>query len=471
MLTYDLKKRGKQPLYHYLYRCIRKDIEDGAIAPDEKLPSKRSLAAHLGVSIQTVQNAYGQLVSEGYISAVEKSGYFACKWEKPDIRTRQAVKQPLLNERPAASGWQVDFTRNTVLRELFPFSAWAKITRQILCERNEGLFSPLPHNGLPALRKAIAAYLKRYKGISVSSEQILIGAGTEYLYSLLVKLLGADQIYALEDPGYRKISRIYQSEGAACVWIPADGIGLYADTLENSGAQVVHVSPSHHFPTGTIMPALRRQKLLHWAEGKKSRYIIEDDYDSEFRYLGRPIPPILELDHAEKVLYMNTFSKTLSPAIRISYLILPPHLLERYHQKLGFLSCTVSAQEQFTLARFIETGLFERHLNRSIRAYKLRRDEIIHLIRDAFGTAVDIKEADSGLHFIAHFKNLNDQQIKDWFQAAGIHISCLSDYYHTPALAPEGRAVINYSGVDPRTLQSALQMLPVHPPASKTAAR
>ncbi len=455
MLTYDLKARGSQPLYHYLYRCIRRDIESGRIATDEKLPSKRSLAEHLGISVLTVQNAYGQLISEGYLYSREKSGYYACKLDR---RAAAPSPLPLSDSGAEPAPCRVDFTRNSVLSDRFPFASYAKITREILSEKDEKLFSPLPRNGLYELRRAIAGFLLQYKGVAVDPEQMVIGAGTEYLYTLLVQLLGREPVYAVEDPGYQTIGRIYHSMGVRCVPVPLDQKGLSVDALERQGGEIAHVSPTHHFPTGLIMPADRRRQLLSWAEARAERYIIEDDYDSEFRYVGKPIPPLLELDQAGKVIYMNTFSKTFSPSVRISYMILPPGLADRFREKLGFLSCTVSALEQFALARFLSTGLFIRHLNRSVRGYRLRRDAVRRCFQEAFGSGVDILEADSGLHFIARFRcDFSDAEIKNRFWAAGIRINCLSEYYVNKENAPRGRVIVNYSGVEPDALKEALQ--------------
>lgn len=218
------------------------------------------------------------------------------------------------------------------------------------------LLAAVPNTGALALRQAIADYLYEFRSMTVSPEQILVGAGTDFLYNLLIQLLGREKLYAVEDPGYRKILQVYEAAGARCLPVPMDGDGLRVDCLAD--AQIVHLSPSHHFPTGTVMPIVRRQALLEWAQAAPGRYLIEDDYDSEFRLTGRPIPTLQSIDRSGRVIYLNSFTKSIAPSIRISYLVLPLELMESFRQYLGFYACTVPSFEQYTLSRFLRGGLF-----------------------------------------------------------------------------------------------------------------
>ena len=333
MLTYDLDRRGTIPRYDYLCRCIRDDILCGRLTAGSRLPSRRSLAEHLKVSAVTVESAYAQLAAEGYIVSREKSGYFVSQLEPalrppspPPIRT---------DAPPPGQPWMMDLRGGGGSTELFPFSVWAKLMRQVLSQRGPDLLRPVPHSGVPELREAIAGTLYRLRGLSVSPEQIVVGSGSEYLYNLIVQLLGRELVYGVEDPGYPKPARIYALNGARCISLPVDGQGISPQTLAASPAQVVHLSPSHQFPTGAVTPAGRRQALLRWAAQGGDRYLIEDDYDSEFRFTGLPIPALQSIDQADRVIYLNTFSRALAPSLRISYLVLPPTLLDRYHQRLG----------------------------------------------------------------------------------------------------------------------------------------
>ena len=457
MLTYDLSDRGRQPLYACLYRHIREDILNGKLRAGEKLPSKRALAQHLQISVITVENAYAQLHAEGYIRTVQKSGCFVCRVERqpqPPAPARAAAP-------PAQRVYLMDFTSNSICAENFPFSTWAKLMRKTLLEQNTRLLQAAPYNGVACLRKAIADDLYHTRGMPVSPEQLVIGAGTEYLYNLIIQLLGRERTFAVEDPGYGKISKIYQINHVRYRRVPIDRQGLDLQKLEQSGADVVHISPSHHYPTGIVTPIGRRQQILHWADQSDSRYIIEDDYDSEFRFTGRPIPTMQSIDKHEKVLYINTFSKSISPAIRISYLVLPKGLSQRFRRTMSFYACTVPVFEQYTLAAFIAEGYFERHINRMKNLYRTRRDSVIHaILQSPLKDRVKITEENAGLHFLLTVDTArSDRAIIDAADRAGIRLSCLADYAGQPDEQFAHRFVINYSGIDCSRLDEAVRRL------------
>lgn len=460
MLTYSFQKRGKQSLYEYLYANIKKDIISSQLRPDEKLPSKRALAKHLGISTITVENAYAQLMAEGYIYSVPKSGYFV---SNVDLSTPavQSKKVPVKKEEKKAPDYKFDLKSNAIAKNTFPFVSWANLMRNVISIKGDTLLESSPSTGVPELRQAIASYLYHFRGMVVDPEQIVIGAGTEYLYSLIIQLLGRDKSYALEDPGYRKIARIYAANDVSCVYLPLDENGVSAESLNKSGAQIVHLSPSHHFPTGTVMPVSRRYELLSWAAECDGRYIIEDDYDSEFRLLGRPIPSLESIDSSGKVIYINTFSKSLSPTIRISYMILPHALMEKYKRELGFYSCTVANFEQYTLAEFISRGYFEKHINRMRTYYRTLSQELMQCIRQhPCHERVQIMEEKAGLHFLLKVDTcLTDEQLTERAREAGINVSCLSEYYHSRENSTEHTLVINYSGLAKENIPRAVELL------------
>ena len=317
MLTYELKKSPGVPLYEALYRCIRQDILSGALSPGEKLPSKRALAQTLEVSKITVEAAYNQLLAEGYIRSQEKKGYFV---EAVERQAQLQIREPRADQLPKQE-YLLDLTANGT--EQFPFSVWSRLQREVMLDYGEQLLLPLPNQGIPELRQAIADHLAAFRGMHVDPDNILIGAGTDFLYNLLIQLLGRDKIYAVEEPGYGKIRKIYAAGGVACVSAPMDEQGVIPESLEK--ADVLHCSPTHHFPSGLVTPVSRRMELLNWA--KQGKWIIEDDYDSEFRFDAHPKPALQSLDGAGRVIYMNTFSKSLAPSIRISYMILPEQLM------------------------------------------------------------------------------------------------------------------------------------------------
>ena len=457
MRTYALENRGRAPLYEYLYRCIRGDILDGTLTAGERLPSKRALAEHLHISVMTVEGAYQQLEAEGYVYTQPKRGFFVAEVERP----RPAVPAPPAPEAPPeAPVWRLDLKSNQVDASRFPAAAWARLTRQVLSEDGEALLRPVPHQGLPALRQAIARDLREYKGMAVPPEQIVVGAGTEYLYGVLIQLLGRHRGYAVEDPGYPKIRQVYDACGAVCAPLPLDNQGVELAALMRSKARALHISPNHQYPTGLVTPIARRQALLRWAEDTGST-IIEDDYDSEFRYTGRPIPTLQSIDDRGRVIYLNTFSQTISPSMRLGFLVLPPRLLERYRQELGFYACTVPALEQHVLARFIAGGHYERHLSRMRKEYRDRRSATISAFRASpLASHVTFSEEGAGLHFLLRLDtNRSDEELRRLTAEAGIRLSFLSEYAAVPDPRFAHTLVINYAGLSQSDLEEALQLL------------
>ena len=459
MLTYTLDKGAGVSLYEQLYRCVKEDILSGRLAAGEKLPSKRALAAHLEISVITVKNAYEQLMAEGYLSGVEKRGYFVSS-VLPPVTAAPPAPQETAAE-PEERQWFLDLVTNSIDAEDFPFTVWARLMRQTILERGTGLLHSTPPQGAWALRRAIAAHLRQFRGMDAGAEQIIVGAGTEVLYTLLVQLFGRERIYGVEDPGYGKIARIYRSNGAAVAAIPLDDAGLSAEELRRSGADVVHISPSHHYPTGRVMPITRRQELLHWAQERPERIILEDDYDSEFRFVGRPIPTLFSIDGGEQVVYLNTFSKTIAPSIRISFMVLPRHLLADFQEKLGFYACTVSAFEQYTLASFLSGGYYEKHLSRMRKHYRQKRDAVIGAVRQSpLADRATITEEDAGLHFLLRLDGAPpDDVLRREAEVQGVRLAMLSDYYQQPEDAPQHVLVVNYTGIDIEKLPAALERL------------
>ena len=459
MLTYSFVDLGSDSLYEHLYKCIKNDIMSGQLKSGDKLPSKRSFAKNLDISTITVENAYAQLMAEGYIYSLPKRGYFVSEVKTFSEKQPERVRQ--LPEKPKEETCFADFISNRTSHANFPFSIWAKLTREVLAGEDSTLLLPPPAGGIMELRKAIADHLYQFRGIDVSPEQIIIGAGTEYLYGLLIQLFGNEAVYAIEDPGYQKIAQIYTSHGVDLCYIPMDEGGVCTGVLEDSGADILHLSPSHHFPTGRVTPISRRYELLGWASKSDGRYIIEDDYDSEFRLLGRPIPALQSIDVMDKVIYMNTFSKSLSSTIRISYMVLPQKLLKQFYEKLGFYSCTVSNFEQYTLARFISGGYFEKHINRMRNYYRNQRDILLESIRKSpLAGKIKIKEENSGLHFLMELQTeMPDDLLEEKAGRMGLRISCLSRYYHEPEQAKQHVLVLNYSGIDREKMAEAIEIL------------
>lgn len=446
MVTYELKKSPGVPLYEALYRCIRRDILEGTLKPGTKLPSKRALSQNLEVSKITVEAAYNQLLAEGYIRSQEKVGYFVEAVEGRNPPPPTQAEQPEKKRE-----FLLDLTG--IGTEQFPFSVWSRLQREVMLDYGAKLLLPLPNRGVMELRQAIADHLAAFRGMQVSPQNILIGAGTDFLYNLLIQLLGRDKVYAVEEPGYDKIRQIYAAGGVRCISAPMDDKGVLPEGL--SQADVLHCSPSHHFPTGLVTPVSRRMELLDWAG--EDKWIIEDDYDSEFRFDAHPMPTLQTLDGAQRVIYMNTFSKTLAPSIRISYMVLPPALMEQFQKVLGFYSCTVPSFEQYTLARFLSRGYFEKHINRMRKFYKKRRNALVSLLENcSFSQKLTILEQDAGLHFLLKVDTaLPDFDLTRELLGVGIRVKALSEYYHDQR-RDRHCLVVNYSGVKEEALEQAL---------------
>ena len=530
MLTYDLRSRGTSSLYEFLYQSIREDIARGRIPCGTKLPSKRNLAQHLDIGVATVTAAYDQLITEGFVRTEQRRGYFVedvsefrCKPVAPQFRDlnnegeksidsesdardtttegvaadagrrvdgdRETGNNPadaVRVDAPAAETSQaierardpeyfVDLKANRTSVSLFPAPVWGRYMREALSLPSDNLLRSIPFNGLPELRRAIASYLRRTRGMDVSPDCIIIGAGSEYLYGRLLQMLGPTTTFAMENPGYRKFAAISKAFGNPWRPVPIDESGLLVDELEESGADVVHVSPANHFPTGIVMPIKRRLELFEWANRARKRYIIEDDYDSEFRYSGRLIMPLFADDASDKVIYLNAFSKTMVPSLRISYMVLPPKLLARYVDTMSFYSCTVSSFEQYALARFIDEGHLERHINRTRNFYRRQREAVLREIAQSpLAEISHVEERNAGTHFLLYVRtSLTHDQVRQRGAEQGLNISLFNDYLLRDGDGLSERTtkrfeqyskgetalVLNYAGIEPERLPETVRRL------------
>ena len=475
MITVNFDERGDRGLCEYLYSSIKNQILQGILRADEKLPSKRSLASHLGISVITVQNAYGQLISEGYIYSIEKKGFFVTDillgksdsvfggtgngnlWEQGMSVNSVSAADLVDDSKTLApvnsigeSDFFTDFRSNSTSYEKFPFSLWAHTMRKVLNSGDEKLLQRVGVKGIYELRRSIADYLREFRNMNVKPEQLVIGAGTESLYSMVVQLLGQGKVYAVENPGYHKVAGVFRMNGAGTKPVMIDSQGINPAGLEKIKADVVHVSPAHHFPTGIVMPVRRRQELLAWADGAPDRFIIEDDYDSEFRFNGKPLPTLQSADMGGRVIYINSFSKTLAPSFRMSYMVLPENLLPDFDEKFGFYSCPVSAFEQYTLSEFIRDGFYGKHIIRMKNFYRNLRNELIRAMENSrISGKMIIKEEEAGLHFLLSVKSDESSDvIKNKLQKKNINLPLLRDFYYgTPPDDIENIFVINYSGI------------------------
>ena len=447
-LTTALDAASGVPLYEQLYRSLAAEMRTGAVPAGTRMPGKRRLAAELSVSVNTVDAAYQMLAAEGYLEARERSGFYVQEYLALPESAAPAAP-PKAEAVPERRPIRYDLSTRGVDPGLFPFRTWARLQKELLYSSPE-LLTHGDAQGDLALRQALASYLEEYRGVRCSAHQIVVGAGLEYLLGLLAPLLPGPA--AVENPGYPRAKQVLENNGVACCCLPVDEDGLSIRALSDSGAAVCYVTPSHQFPTGVTMPAGRRAELLHWAARCPGRrYIIEDDYDSEFRFDTRPLPSLQGMAGADgPVVYLSTCSRSLAPSIRIAYMVLPEQLLPAWHAKYRLYSGTVSRFEQQTLARFITGGYFTRHLARERVAYKARRDALTAALQEAFAPEeLHLTGLHTGLHLLAELRDPPpDDALRAAAEVEGVRLSLLSDYDLTGGgAAPAGTLVLGYGSL------------------------
>ena len=448
-----LSYEGKTPLYEQLYRFFTVQIRRGALRTGEKLPSKRSLCAELGISLSTVETAYALLVSEGYVNAKAKSGYYVANFAP---LAPVAAPRPLVRHAPETPvAPEIDLSTAAVDVSVFPYATWAKLNKEVVYGSPE-LLQRGDRQGDPALRLALASFLGEYRGVTCAPEQIVVGAGMEYLTQLLLFLLPKDTVFGVEDPGYPAFAQILRLQDRQIRYLPLDSEGLQPDALQSSDVSVAYVTPSHQFPMGMTMPASRRSQLLRWAWEADGRYLIEDDYDSEFRYDQRPLPAMQGMDHREKVIYVGTFSRSLAPSIRMAYLVLPYPLLRRYEALFGYQSSTVSRYEQAVMARFLQEGYYARYLRRVSGRYKARRNALVDALCRIEG--VRLHGHQGGLHFLLEKDGISEAELCQRALEAGIALRGLSAYCHNAPALPS-TVVVGYGGLRSDKVEQAARLL------------
>lgn len=489
-LTIELKDTGEKYLYQQIYEYIKEEIRKGKLFAGEKLPSTRSLAEYLQVARSTVDFAYGQLVAEGYLEARPCRGYFVSRAEElfhfPGedeeethiLGRREEAARPRGNGEIRGDGSDgkggekcrkeshkvlYDFSPHALSLKNFPFATWKKITRDILVDANSEMFALGDAKGDAQLRETIGKYLHSSRGVNCRPEQIIVGAGTDYLLMLLEKILGRHVPLAMEEPTYKRAYRMFQSFAYDIRAIPMDFGGMIVEKLRESGARAAYVMPSHQYPTGIVMPIGRRMELLKWAKEAGDRYLIEDDYDSEFRYKGKPVPALQASDGSGRVIYMGTFSKAIAPAIRVSYMVLPERLLPAYQENCGFYACTVSRIDQRILNEFIRNGHFERYLNKMRKIYRGRHDFLLGQMAD-FEKDFRISGENAGLHILLTSKKripektLIEAAAGEGIKLYGISKDCMGEgsLLGSPF---ESTVLLGYGALEERELAQGIERL------------
>ncbi|HWT27716.1 MAG TPA: PLP-dependent aminotransferase family protein [Mobilitalea sp.] len=459
VLTPVLISESRIPLYHQLYSFIKEEIQSGRLAYNTKLPSKRKLSAYLNISQNTIQAAYDQLIEEGYVAPSERRGFYVCKIDHVQRLKITPVKEELKikKELPEVT---YDFSYHGVDIPSFPFTIWRKLYKDVINEYDHELLSMGDSMGYRPLRAAISKYLHQSRGVSCTESQIVISSGTEILFQSLIQLFDKGSIYGIENPGYEKLNQLFTSNCAQFKPIEIDRSGMIPEKINNSNATILCITPAHQFPSGEIMPINRRNQLLNWANEASGRYLIEDDYDSEFKYSGKPIPALQGLDMNEKVIFMGSLSKSLSPTIRVSYMVLPPHLIKKYNEQLSFILCPVPVIDQKVLCRFIEDGYFERHLNRMRSIYKKKREILVKAIYD-LKCGIDIIGADAGLHLLLSVPNgIPEEELIASALRNGVKVYGVSKYYFDKCcytLHP--RILLGYAALTEEEITQAVKLL------------
>lgn len=449
-MTIQLRSDTGQCLYEQIYVHIRDEIRDGKLLAGERLPSTRSLAEYLQVARSTVEYAYGQLLDEGYIEAVPCRGYFVCAMdgllqpEKDNNAVQDSTACGVDDSRDNAPLY--DFSPYGIDMSGFPFSVWRKLSGRVLSDANSELFSKGMPQGDEELRLTICRYLHSSRGVCCQPEQIIVGAGNDYLLLLLEKLLGRHVPVAMENPTYSSSYRLFRSFAYPVIVVGTDENGMRAEELEKTQAKMAYVMPSHQFPLGTVMPVRRRLELLKWADGGADRYLLEDDYDSEFRFHGKPIPALQSLDRNGKVIYIGSFSKAIAPAIRISFMVLPQELLERYRRDCFFYSCTVSRIDQSILNLFVRDGYFERHLNKMRKIYRTKHDLLIEELRP-LRASFAISGENAGLHLLLRARDgRGEQELIRRAAEGGVRVYGMSDSMIADAAASDA-VLLGFGGM------------------------
>lgn len=457
MLIFELERNSEKPLYEQLYLGIKNAIISKRIEVGTKLPSKRKLAEFLNISQTTIEIAYAQLLAEGYITTKPRVGFFVetiddLPYVEKESNTEHV--KPIIKQT-----FQIDFNPGTIDLDAFPFSIWRKYAKNLFDEQYKELLLTGYPQGEIELRTEISKYLFQSRGVITSPEQIVIGSGTEQLLPMIIRLFDQSNGYVIENPGYKTVNRILKQNGQTVFPITVDDEGMRINELEHTKANIVYVTPSHQFPTGAVLSATRRSQLLNWATHEPNRFIIEDDYDSEFRYLGKPISSLQGLDKNEKVIYMSTFTKSLMPSLRVAYFVLPKSLLSKYNKTFTYYSSTVPRFDQHILANFMKDGHFAKHLNRMRKIYKKKHDRMTEVFQTYYPT-VSISGEHTGMNILISFPHsLTELELKQKAAEKGIGVYPISDYMIGPVENTEPTFLLGFGGLYLDEIEQAIHEL------------
>ena len=459
-LLIPLKEDSRFPMYRQIYDHIKNEIQKGKMKAGEKLPSSRILAKNLCISRSTVDMAYDQLLAEGYIESVPCKGYYVCQMEGIYFdRKKKEFPEVNSGQKPSDTVYRWDFALNGIAPGGFPHNIWRKLSREVLSQEGDSLFQLGDPCGEPGIRQAVAEYLHSARGVDCDPGQIIIGAGNDYLLMLLWVILGKNRKIAMENPTYLSAYYDFLHMGSHILPVGQDEQGIRIEELEKTEADTVYVMPSHQFPMGMVMPLKRRTELLKWAGAREGRYIIEDDYDSEFRYKGQPIPALSGFDQKGCVIYLGTFSKSLAPSVRVSYMVLPRELMNTYLSLEHLFSVTVSRTDQKILELFLREGYYERHLNRMRAVYKNKHDLMVKCLKDMSHICTFSGE-NAGVHLLVEFCNgLTEQEAVFRAKESGIKVYGVSEYRIQKTSKEENMVLLGYATLREEDIKKTMKSL------------
>lgn len=462
-LMIPLDTKSLTPLYQQIEEYLKQEIQEGRLVAGMRLPSSRALSANLLVSRSTIETAYDQLVAEGYIEPVAYKGYYVCEiegiyFQKAEYTKQNNPEKTEIKQRRKLHKYRYDFALNGIAPESFPTHTWKQLAKQVLSDSTEEIFAQGNPYGEDSFREAIAEYLYHARGVKCEKSQILVGAGNDYLLMVLATLFECNKKVAMENPTYLSAWYDLKHTGCSVCTVKSDEMGICIEELEKTGADVVYVMPSPQFPMGTVMPLKRRMELLRWADENQT-YIIEDDYDSEFRYKGKPIPALQGFDKNERVIYIGTFSKSIAPSIRISYMALPKKLMRYYQSRYPF-AVTISKVDQKIVELFLRNGHYERHLNRMRRLYKSKHDWILRWVKEEMSEICSCFGEHAGIHLLLRFHNgISEDEAVERAKSAGIRVYGLSEFFVQEKKETEAVVLIGYATLTEEEIKEALQIL------------
>lgn len=453
-----LDKELPEPLYNQLYHWIKKEIEGGRLLPGTKMPSIRQLTTHLKISRNTVEAAYQQLQSEGYLESVPKSGIWVAEIEKPPLHPI-VVEQPIRLESEPTSHNFVDFEYGNVDLDKFPLKKWKKCLSDAVDQENNWLFQYSEKQGEFALRQEISNYLLQSRGVRSTPDQIIITAGTQASIALICQLLDLQgEFVAMEEPGYSGVRSVLEDHKCHIEPVPLEKDGLSVEHLLTSSSHAVYVTPSHQFPIGMVLPITKRMQLLKWAYQSEG-YIIEDDYDSEFRYLGQPIPSLKSLDEEERVIYLGTFSKSFLPSVRLSYIVFPTSLIARYSQKFAAYNQSVSPIIQRAMVLFMQSGEFERHVRRMRKLYQKKHQALLKSIEQYIGPQVEVVGEKSGLHILLKLKGITAIELIERALKKGVRVYSPVRFWLNPTPDCHSYILLGFGGLSVEEIEEGIKLL------------